>query len=78
MEEALTLANTSGPGEGDLCRPARNSHMPGCHCRVTGKGLRSGGRKRQASVLTVAGEGRGEGCGHGERGKKDEWGLSQS
>lgn len=34
--------------------------------------------KRQASVLTVDGEGRVEGCGHGERGKKDEWGLSQS
>lgn len=76
--EGPHLTNMSGPGEGDSLRPARNPHMPGCRCRVTGKGLRNGGRKRQASVLTVAGEGRVEGCGHGERGKKDEWGLSQS
>lgn len=39
---------------------------------------RKEGGKRRASVLTVDGEGRVEGCGRGERGKKDEWGLSQS
>ena len=36
------------------------------------------GARRPASILTEDGEGSVEGCGHGERGKKDEWGLSQS
>lgn len=69
------LTSTSGQGKGDSGRAVRDPDNAGCHCRGTGKGAE---KWRQASVLTVDSEGRVEGCGHEERGKKDEWGLSQS
>lgn len=49
---------------------------------VTARGqaqwLKDGGRQEAGKCSHADSEGRVEGCGHGERGKKDEWGLNQS
>lgn len=58
---------------------ARDQDLPGCHCRVTGEGAekwRDAGGRQVLSLSHVDSE--SEGCGRGERGKKDEWGLSQA
>lgn len=69
------LPATSGPEKGSSVRAVRDQDLPGCPCRVTGQGAEKW--RRQASKCSHVDSEDGR-MWSWERGKKDEWGLSQA